>query len=108
MRCKRGFEEFAAALRDAEGAAEQSLCGGGAEADDDFGFQQRDFGVEPRATGGNFGAIWLLVDATFAARFPFEMFNGIGEVSFGAVSRPACSSAVSRSFPAGPTNGLPC
>ncbi len=85
VRCERGFEKFAAALRDAESAAEQSLCGGGTEADDNFGLQQSDFGVEPRATGGNFVAIWLLMDAPFATRFPLEMFHDIGDVNFGTV-----------------------
>jgi len=72
-------------LRYAEGAAEQSLGGGGAEANDDFGFEQSDFGVEPRATGGDFGGVWFFVDAAFAAWFPFEMFDGVGDVSFVAV-----------------------
>jgi hypothetical protein len=85
MRTERGLEEFAATLGDSESATEQSLCRGRAKADDDFGFQQRDFGVEPWPASGNFGAIWFLVNAAFAARFPFEMLNSIGDVNFGAV-----------------------
>ena len=36
-------------LRDAEILAEQRLSGGGAEADNYFGLDRGDFGIEPRA-----------------------------------------------------------
>ena len=85
VRCECGFEEFAAALRYAEGAAEKRLRGGGTEANDDFGLEQSEFGVEPRSAGGDFGAVWFFVDAAFAARLPFEMFDGVGDVGFVAV-----------------------
>ena len=85
VRRESRFEEFAAALRYAKCASEQSLRRGGAEADHDFGFEQSDFGVEPWATGCDFGAVWFFVDAAFATRFPFEMFDGIGDVGFVAI-----------------------
>jgi hypothetical protein len=43
------------------------------------------FGVEPGAARGNFGGIWFFVDATFAARLPLEMFDGVGYVNFFAI-----------------------
>ena len=85
MRDECGFEELAAALRDAECATEQGLRGGGAETDHDFGLEQCDFGIEPWAAGGDFRAIWFFVDAAFAARLPFEMFDGVGDIGFVAI-----------------------
>ena len=51
MRGERRGDELAAPLRYAEVAAEQGLCGGGAEADDDRGLERGDFGLEPGVTG---------------------------------------------------------
>jgi hypothetical protein len=85
MRCQRRFETFSAALRDPESAAKQRLRGGGAEANNDFGLEQGDLGIEPWPARGDFGRVWFFVDAAFSARFPFEVFDGIGDVGFVAI-----------------------
>ena len=79
------FHKFAAMLCDAKILAEQGLGGGGAEADDHFGVDRSDFGVEPRPASGDFGGAGFFVDAAFAARLPFEMFHGVGDVNFFAI-----------------------
>jgi hypothetical protein len=80
-----GVEEFAAVLRDAEVAAEEGLCGGGTEAHDDLGLEESDFGVEPNAAGGNLERVGFFVDAALAAKLPFEMLDGVGDVGLAAV-----------------------
>ncbi len=85
VRRECGFHEFAATLRDAKFAVEQCLRGRGAEADDDLRPEQRDFGFEQRPAGGDLGGVRFLVDASFATRLPFEMFDDVGNVSCGAV-----------------------
>jgi hypothetical protein len=72
-------------LRDAKIAAEQRLGRGSAETHDHLGLERGDFGVEPGAASGDFRGVGLFVDAAFAARLPFEMFYGVGDVDFFAV-----------------------
>ena len=100
------FEQFTAALRDAESAAEQRLRGGGAEANHDFGLKQGDFGIEPRTAGCDFGAVWFLMDAAFSARLPFEMFDRIGDVGFVAIDAGLFERCIQQ-FPGGTHEGSP-
>src|SRR6266542_5682423 len=72
--------EGAAALRDAEGGAEQRLRRGGAKADDDLRPDQCDLRVEPGAAGGDLCRIGLLVDSLLASRLPFEVLDDVGDV----------------------------
>lgn len=93
-RCERRFHEFAAMLRDAEVPAEERLGRGGAEANDDFRPERGDFGIEPRPARGGLGAVWLFVNAPLAARLPFEVFDGIGDVGFFTIDPRFLQSAV--------------
>ena len=68
-----------------ERTAEQRLCRGRAERNDESGFSARDLGFEPRKTGGDFHRAGLAVDPPCAARHPFEMLDGIGDVGLAAV-----------------------
>lgn len=78
-------EDAAAVLGDAERFAEEGLGGGSAEADDHFRLNFFQFGVEPGAAGGDFAGAGLFMEAAFAARFPFEVLDGIRDVDFVAV-----------------------
>ena len=84
-RCPGAFEQFAAAGGDAEFWAEQRLSGGGAEADDQLRLNDGDLGFEPRPAGDDFRSGRVLVQATLAALFEFEMLDGVGHVDFAAV-----------------------
>ena len=44
--------------------------------------EELDFCVNPLVAGGNFCRVRLLVDATLAAWFPFEMFDRVRDVGF--------------------------
>jgi hypothetical protein len=76
---------LAALPGDFEFGPKQSLGGSGSEANDHLGFDQTDFGFEPGTAGSDFASIRLFVNATFAARFPFEMFDYVGDVSLRAI-----------------------
>ncbi len=89
-------EGLAAILRDAKGAAEESLGGSGAEADDHFRLDLLEFGVEPGAAGGDFAGAGLLVDAALAARLPFEMLDGIGDVDVVAIDAGVGEAAIEK------------
>ena len=60
----------------------------------------------PQRARLDLGGVGALVDATFAAGFPLEMLDRVGDV-YGAAVDPAVSSASSRTRRAGPTNGAP-
>ena len=61
------------------------MGGGGAEADDEFGLENFDFGEEPGTAGGDFAGVGLFMESAFSGGFPFEMFDGVGDVGFGAI-----------------------
>jgi hypothetical protein len=67
-------------LREPKPGAEQRLRRSGAEADQDSGRDDLDFGLEPRIAGLSLSPARLLVNAALAARDPFEMLHGVGEV----------------------------
>jgi hypothetical protein len=67
------------------------LRGGGAEANDDFRFPGGDFRVKPGPARVDFGAARLFVNATLAARLPFEMLDGIGDEVFSRSTPDSCS-----------------
>ena len=77
-----------------EVASEQGLRCSGAEANDHLGLQGSDFSVEPRPASGDFGSAWLFVNAAFAARLPFKMFDGVCDVGFFAVDAGFLQGAV--------------
>jgi len=79
------MEDAAAVLRDVERFTEEGLGGGGAEADDHFRLNLFQFGIEPGAAGGDFAGAGSFMEAAFAARLPFEVLDGVGDVDFVAV-----------------------
>ena len=82
---KRRIDPLAALLGDAEVRAQEALGGSGAQADEYLRLQRLQFGVEPGLAGGDFAGAGFLVDAAFAARLPFKMFDSIGDVNFRAI-----------------------
>ena len=70
---------------DFDGALEDGLGGGDAEADDEVWLEGFDFREKPRAASSDFAGVRFFVEATFAGGFPFEMFDGVGDVGFGAI-----------------------
>ena len=91
---------------DPELAAEQRLRGGGAEADEHPRLEQPRARLPARAARRDLGAVRLLVDAALPARHPLEVLDDVGHVDRARGRSRRVSSAWSRSFPAGPTNGL--
>src|SRR2546421_240052 len=76
-----GFDKFAALFGDAKFGTEQCLRRRGAKGDNYFWFDYSDFSLEPGTTSRNFAGVGFLMNATFAPRFPFEMFDNISHVS---------------------------
>ena len=64
--------------------AEDRLGGGDPQTQHDACFQRLDFRFEPRAARGDFRGRWFFVLAAFALRFPFEVFDGVGDVDIPA------------------------
>jgi hypothetical protein len=97
-RRQRRREELAALLGDAELRAQHRLCRGRAEAHDDLRVESEDLRFQPRPTGKHLVRLRLLVNAPFAARFPTEMLDRMGDVdnrSIGVVP-PASDRCVQR------------
>ncbi len=82
---ERRIDPLPTLAADAKIRAEEGLGGGGAETNDDFRLQNAELRVEPRAAGGDFAGAGFFVDAALAARLPFKMFDGVGDVNIGAV-----------------------
>ena len=82
-----GFERNASRLHDAEGAAEQCLRGGCAEANDDAWLDERDLVLEPRKARANLSGVRRLVQPPRTARIarPLEVLHGVGDVDVVAV-----------------------
>src|SRR5690349_2465626 len=85
VRRERRFDELAAWFGDAKLWTEKWLGGRSAERDDHLGFDQRELGLEPGTTSGNLSRIRFLVNAAFATRLPFEMFDDVGDVGLFAI-----------------------
>lgn len=80
-----GMLELAVRFGDLEFGAEEGLGSYGSEADDEFRTDGFDLGFEPRAAGVDFFHAGFLMDAEFAAGFPFEVFDGVGDVDLAAI-----------------------
>ena len=88
---------------DSELRSEQRLGRGGAESDDYVGFDNCDLGFKPGTAGSDFQGVRFLVDPAFAARFPFEMFDNIGDVGLFALDA-GCFQGVIEQTAGSPTN----
>jgi hypothetical protein len=77
----------AALGEDFEVVVDEGLGGGAAEGDDDLGFDLEDFREDPGFAVMDFLAAGFVVEPSFAARigFPFEVFDGVGEIEVVAV-----------------------
>ena len=72
-------------LRYFEITAQECLGGSRAQAYDNLRAQDRNFTIQPGATGGNFEGIWFFVYTALASRFPFEVFDYVGGIDPAAV-----------------------
>jgi hypothetical protein len=68
---------FAHVFREAKGRAEEGLGRGGAEADDDAGFDDLDLGFEPGSARGDLAGGGLGMQAALAALLELEMLDGV-------------------------------
>jgi hypothetical protein len=68
-------------LSEPEFIAQNRLCRRRAQASEDRGFHNCEFGLEPWLAGANFARARLFVNAAFAALLKLEMFHGIGNVN---------------------------
>ena len=80
VRRQIGLDRLSTLLRHAEGAAEQRLRGGRAQANEDVGPDELQLGVQPRAAGGDLGPVRLRVDPALAARAPLEVLHRVRQV----------------------------
>ena len=69
-------------------------------------FYECELSFKPGTTGGNLLSIRLFMNATFPARFPFEMFDNISDVGLFSINARFVERIVNKR-PAGPTKGLP-
>lgn len=76
-----GAEQLAALARDAKTGPEDRLRRGCAETDEDARPNDAQFRLEPGPASGKVTRAWFLVDAPFAARFPFEVLDRVGDVN---------------------------
>lgn len=83
----RAGDDVAAILFDCSGAAEDGARGGRTERNDQCWAEQRELAFEPLMTGADLQLARLLVNAPFAARLEFEVFDGIRHVRRLAVDR---------------------
>jgi hypothetical protein len=93
------LEEFTSMLRQPEIAAEHGLSGRGAHADDDLGFDDEDFGLQPGPARLDLPPGGFFVQAAFAARLPTKVFYRVCNVNVVArntrlverfIKQPAC------------------
>lgn len=82
---KRGVDHFAALLGHAKLPAEQRLCRGGTQTDDELWLDRFDLGFQPWPAGGDFATGGLGMDAPHPARLKFEMLDRVRHVRHLAV-----------------------
>src|SRR6266550_4867534 len=97
--CESRFNKLAPLFGDAKFRTEQRLRRGGAEGHNYFWFDYSDFSLEPGTASRDFAGVGFFMNAAFATRFPFEMFDNIGDVSLrtidtrldeGIIKKPSC------------------
>src|SRR5260370_21337044 len=74
--------------------ADYRTCGSRPQANDDVGLDLRKFSLQPRTACGDFGVGGLLVNATLAALFEFEMFDCVRNVHIRTVDARVFERAV--------------
>src|SRR5262245_12777142 len=79
------FYKDSSISRDPEILTEQRLRGGSAKTDNCSRFYQLDLSVQPWPARIGLLRIRLLVYASFAARFPFEVFHNVRHISLTAL-----------------------
>jgi len=102
VRRESGLNEFPALFGDAKFCTEQRLSSSGAERNYHFRFDDGYLGFEPGTTGGNFLTVWFFMNAPFATRFPFEVFDNIRDVGLRTIDASLGKRVVKK--PAGWTN----
>jgi hypothetical protein len=84
-----GGEKLSAIGEDANRVGvEHGLSSGGAEANDELGFERAQFGFQPGAAGGNFAGVGFLVQSAFAAQLPLEVLDGVRDVELCTFDAP--------------------
>jgi hypothetical protein len=76
---QRRWDEPSALHAHPEVLAEERLRSRRAQADQRFGRERRDLGLEPRVAGAHLVRARLLVDAPLAPRLPLEVLDGVGD-----------------------------
>ena len=79
------FQHRSALFGDPERGTENRLRRGRSETDEQFRLHDSQFGFHPRPAGGDLARVRFLMDAPFAARLPFEMLHGIGDINVVAI-----------------------
>ena len=81
----RAGEQLASLLRDAEVLADESLGGGGAEADDDPRLDHLELCLQPGMAGLNLAGRRFRVESAFAAHLDAEVFHRVRDVNCAAI-----------------------
>jgi hypothetical protein len=80
LRLENSGDEVASSLGDAKIFAEESLSGGGSEADDYLRADGFHLGVQPWTAGSDFYRTGFFVDPLLPSQLELEMFYGVGDV----------------------------
>ncbi len=105
---KLRFEDFSAFPRDAKGRAEERLGRGRAEADESFWPNDTQFRFHPGPAGGDITRIWLLMNAAFPARLPFEVLDRVRHVNRVAIDPRVFQRAIEKLAGRGNGGALRC
>jgi hypothetical protein len=102
---QRVLDRFAVVLREPEGASENPLSRGCAQAYNDLGLYGLDLRLEPRPTRFDFRGTGLLMNAPLAALFELEMFDDVGDIDISSRNAGLFESAVQK-LSGGPNEGV--
>jgi hypothetical protein len=81
----RRTKDLSAVLGQSKLRAQDCLCGGRAETNNDSGTNDRNFLVQPRAASRDFKRVRLFMQPDFPPRFPFKVLNRVRNVNRGTI-----------------------
>src|SRR4051812_27899641 len=106
FRRKLGRQKLAALARDAKRWTKDCLTGCRSKRNNQARPNESQFGFEPRPARCHLTRIWFLMNATLAARFPFEIFPRVRDVTLFAIDSRFFERAI-HVFPRRPDERFP-
>jgi hypothetical protein len=80
------WKDLSAVLCQPKLRSEQTMRRSCTQADNELRTNGGDLRFQPWAAGRYFKRVWLLVQPNLSARFPFEVFNSVGDVHLGPIN----------------------